>query len=199
MPWYQSAVRIIAGEHRGRILKAPKGLGTRPMLDRVREALFSSLGSRVEDARVLDLFAGTGSLGLESLSRGAASARLVESDRTALTALRANVATLRLEERAEIVAGDALDALAWGEGLRYDLVFFDPPYPLLAAAHTRARLLGALAALLDERLDCGGCVVFHTPRDGFQASELAPAPAHRLREYGTNALWTLEARGAEAG
>jgi 16S rRNA (guanine966-N2)-methyltransferase len=192
-------VRIIAGEHRGRILKAPKGLGTRPMLDRVREALFSSLGQRVDGARVLDLFAGTGSLGLESLSRGAASARLVESDRTALAALRTNVATLRLEERADVVAGDALEPTCWGEGARYDLVFFDPPYPLLAAAHTRASLLGVLGALLDERLEPGGCVVFHTPRGGFLASELAPTPPHRLREYGTNALWTLEARGAEAG
>lgn len=191
-------MRIIAGEHRGRILKAPKGLGTRPMLDRVREALFSSLGSRVDDARVLDLFAGTGSLGLESLSRGAASARLVESDRSALAALRANVAALRLEERATVVAGDALDLASWGEAARYDLAFFDPPYPLLAAPHTRARLLGVLRALLDEHLEPGGCVVFHTPRDAFRASELAPEPPHRLREYGTNALWTLEGRGAEA-
>jgi 16S rRNA (guanine966-N2)-methyltransferase len=192
-------VRIIAGEHRGRILKAPKGLGTRPMLDRVREALFSSLGPRVDGARVLDLFAGTGSLGLESLSRGAATARLVESDRSALAALRSNVALLRLEERADVVAGDALDPSAWGEAARYDLVFFDPPYPLLAAQHTRARLLAVLGTLLDERLEPGGCLVFHTPRGGFQASELVPTPPHRLREYGTNALWTLEARGAEAG
>lgn len=192
-------MRIIAGEHRGRILKAPKGLGTRPMLDRVREALFSSLGRRVDGARVLDLFAGTGSLGLESLSRGADSARLVESDRTALAALRANVAALRLEERADVVAGDALDPARWGEGARYDLVFLDPPYPLLAAPHTRATVLGVLGELLDRRLEPGGCVVFHTPRGGFLASELAPAPQHRLREYGSNALWTLEARGAEAG
>lgn len=189
-------MRIIAGEHRGRILKAPRGLGTRPMLDRVREALFSSLGTRIDGARVLDLFAGTGSLGLESLSRGAASARLVESDRSALAALRANVATLRLEDRAEVVAGDALEAATWGEG-DFDLCFFDPPYPLLAAAHTRARLLAVLAELVDARLAPGGCVVFHTPRDGFRVEELTPPPVHRLREYGTNALWTLEARRAE--
>ena len=189
-------MRIIAGEHRGRILKAPKGMGTRPMLDRVREALFSSLGTRVEDARVLDLFAGTGSLGLESLSRGAGSARLVESDRTALAALRSNVAMLDLAERAEVVAGDALEPAAWGEGA-YDLVFFDPPYPLLAASHTRGRLLEVLGTLLSERLTPRGCVVFHTPRAAFSADELSPAPEHRLREYGTNALWTLEARASE--
>lgn len=199
MPWYQGIVRIIAGEHRGRILKAPKGLGTRPMLDRVREALFSSLGTRVEGARVLDLFAGTGSLGLESLSRGAASARMVESDRSALAALRGNVAALRLEERAHVVAGDALEPASWGQDERYELAFFDPPYPLLAAPHTRRRLLAVLAMLLDERLTPEGCVVFHTPRGGFLASELTPEPAHRLREYGTNALWTLEARVAEGG
>ena len=172
-------------------------MGTRPMLDRVREALFSSLGTRVEEARVLDLFAGTGSLGLESLSRGAGSARLVESDRSALAALRANVAMLGLDERAEVVAGDALEPASWGADARYDVVFFDPPYPLLTASHTRARLLGVLETLLAERLAPGGCLVFHTPRGGFVASELSPPPAHRLREYGTNAIWTFEARTAE--
>lgn len=189
-------MRIIAGEHRGRILKSPKGKGTRPMLDRVREALFSSLGMRVEDARVLDLFAGTGSLGLESLSRGAGSARLVESDRTALAALRANVETLALTQRAEVVSGDALEPASWGEA-PFDVVFFDPPYPLLQAAHTRGRLLAALEALLGEHLAPGGCVVFHTPRGAFAPTELAPPPEHRLREYGTNAIWTLEARAGE--
>lgn len=187
-------MRIIAGEHRGRILKSPKGLGTRPMLDRVREALFSSLGMRVDGARVLDLFAGTGSLGLESLSRGADSARLVESDRSALAALRSNVAMLGLGERADVVDGDALEPASWGDDAPYDLVFFDPPYPLLAAAHTRGRLLAMLETLLSERLAPGGCAVFHTPRGAFLASELSPPPEHRLREYGTNAIWTLEAR-----
>jgi 16S rRNA (guanine(966)-N(2))-methyltransferase RsmD len=87
-------VRIIAGEHRGRLLKAPEGKGTRPMLDRVREAIFSTLGERVEDARVLDLFAGTGALGLEALSRGARALRLVERDPRVVALLRENVDAL---------------------------------------------------------------------------------------------------------
>ena len=94
-------MRIIAGEHRGRLLKTPDGMGTRPMLDRVRESVFSSIGERVIDARVLDLFAGTGSLGLEALSRGALEARLVERDPRVLDLLRRNVEDLALEDRAD--------------------------------------------------------------------------------------------------
>src|SRR6185436_17415765 len=84
-------VRIIAGEHRGRRISAPDGERTRPMLDRVREALFGTLGERVEGAQVLDLFAGSGSLALEALSRGAERAVLIERNPTALDALQANI------------------------------------------------------------------------------------------------------------
>jgi 16S rRNA (guanine966-N2)-methyltransferase len=173
-------------------------MGTRPMLDRVKEALFSTLGMRIEDARVLDLFAGTGSLALEALSRGAASARLVESDRTALAALRTNVETLGLGERAEIVVGDALVSQSWGTE-RFDIIFFDPPYPLLSAPRSKFALLESLRALLRERLAADGVLVLHTPRGALQASEIAPDLGSRLREYGTNALWYLEALPAEPG
>ena len=166
------------------------------MLDRVREALFSSLGTRVEEARVLDLFAGTGSLGLEALSRGAESARLVETDRTALACLRTNITTLKLHKRAEVVVGDALDAASWPPGTQYDLVFFDPPYPLLGAPASKLRLLTALRLLLREHLSEGGLLVFHTPRAGFQATEIDGEQGFKLREYGTNALWYLVPLGA---
>ncbi|MGH7151836.1 MAG: RsmD family RNA methyltransferase, partial [Planctomycetota bacterium] len=99
-------MRIIAGEHRGARLLSPEGRTTRPMLDRVRTALFDRLGP-LAGARVLDLFAGTGCLGFEALSRGAESCRFVESDPRALAALRANVEKLRMEERARLVRGDA--------------------------------------------------------------------------------------------
>jgi 16S rRNA (guanine966-N2)-methyltransferase len=188
-------VRIIAGEHRGRLLKTPPGQGTRPMLDRVREAVFSTLGARVEGARVLDLFAGTGALSLEALSRGAASARMVERDARVVRLLRDNVAELRLEERATIVAGDALVPATWGEpGAAYELVFLDPPYPLLDAGRPRALVLDALRALAGERLAPGGLIVFHAPVDKLHESEFGPFLEARLREYGTNAIWYLEPR-----
>ena len=92
-------MRIIAGELRGRRLKTPKGIETRPMLDRVREAMFSTLGPWVEGANVLDLFAGTGSLGLEALSRGARHARMVENGRSMVRSLRESVFELDMEQR----------------------------------------------------------------------------------------------------
>ncbi len=124
-------MRIVAGRHKGRRLRAPADAGTRPTADRVREALFSILGA-VEDLRVLDLYAGSGALGIEALSRGAASATFVESARPALEAIRANLEAAG--EGADVVDSDVLRWLrAAGDNPAYDLVFCDPPYD--AAAH----------------------------------------------------------------
>jgi 16S rRNA (guanine966-N2)-methyltransferase len=123
-------VRIVAGEHRGRRLTAPPGEGTRPTSDRVREALFSILGP-MSDLRVLDLFAGTGALGLEALSRGAEHATFVERDRRAMAALRHNIATLGVAaDTVRVHARDAASFLrdAAARGDAYDLVLLDPPY-----------------------------------------------------------------------
>src|SRR5579859_1944240 len=103
-------MRVIAGELGGRRLRSPRGEATRPTSGRVREALFSMLGE-IDGARVLDLFAGSGALGIEALSRGAASATFVEHAPPALAALRANLAALGLGERSRVVDGDALRAL----------------------------------------------------------------------------------------
>ena len=121
-------MRIITGRARGARLKTPKGLLTRPTSDRVKESLFSILGGRVAGRRVLDLFAGTGSLGLEALSRGAASAVFV--DRATEAVLRENAEHTRLGETARILRGDVFSALARlaAEGAVFDLVFCDPPY-----------------------------------------------------------------------
>jgi 16S rRNA (guanine(966)-N(2))-methyltransferase RsmD len=193
-------MRIIAGEHRGRILKTPPDERTRPMLDRVREAVFSSLGERVDGARVLDLFAGTGSLALEALSRGASFARFVEGDPKIVKLLRENVAALKLAERAEISSGDALRAESWPSkdgNARYEIVFVDSPYPLLSGAVTRRLLLNTLTGLVREHLTEGGILVFHAPHAAVDDIEFGAVIASSVRTYGTNDIWYLQL-GAES-
>jgi 16S rRNA (guanine966-N2)-methyltransferase len=177
-------MRVIAGRFGGRRLIAPRGSGTRPTADRVREALFSMLGP-IEGAHVLDLFAGTGALGIEALSRGAAAAVFVERDRDALSALDANLAALGLQQaagaQAQVRSRDALaalaDALAHGE--RYDLVFVDPPY-------AQAQALGPrLAQDLPSLLAPGGTVVVEADRRAPLAIEL---PVRRQRRYGDTSI-----------
>ena len=126
-------LRIVAGHHRGRRLLAPSGETTRPTAERVRQALFDMLwhapwaGRDVLDgARVLDAFAGTGALGLEALSRGAAQATFIEPDRAALAALRRNIATLGEEDRAQVIPGDATRPPP--AAAPFGLLLLDPPY-----------------------------------------------------------------------
>ncbi len=127
-----SGLRVVAGRFRGRRLSVPAGLSIRPTADRVKEALFSSLGDRVAGARVADCFAGTGSLGIEALSRGAAHAVFVERDPAGLAVLRGNLGNLGLdgaEAPVTIRAQDALHPRTWAKGLLpLDLVLADPPY-----------------------------------------------------------------------
>jgi 16S rRNA (guanine966-N2)-methyltransferase len=121
-------LRIIAGAWRGRVIEAPPGDATRPTADRVRETLFSMLASRLgsfEDLRVADLFAGSGALGLEALSRGAASATFVESDSKAAATIRRNADKLGIADRVQILGGSAL---ALRNQQPFDLIFADPPY-----------------------------------------------------------------------
>lgn len=135
-------MRISAGEHRGRRLQSPKGTRTRPTSELLRQAVFNVLGSRIHGARVLDLFAGTGAVGLEALSRGAAAATFVERDRHAAGSLRANLASLDLTVRSRVVVGDALSVLTRLQtaGETFDCIFLDPPYAGDLAARCIERL-----------------------------------------------------------
>lgn len=183
-------MRIIAGEFRGRRIDAPEGQATRPMLDRVREALFSTLGERVEGARVLDLFGGSGSLGLEALSRGAAHVRFVEKAAHAGASLRANVEALGVGDRARIVRGDALTSRSWGvlDGERYDLVFLDPPYPLVVDPNGRGRVLEAIVELFAGATNPGATLVLHVPSREERTLRLRAPLVCEIRTYGTSAL-----------
>ncbi len=177
-------MRIIAGTYGGRELSAPKGRATRPTSDRVREALFSILGD-VSDFRVLDLFAGSGALGIEALSRGAGQATLVDSAAPAVAAIRRNLEDLGVH--AEVVRQPAQRFLeaASRDARQYDLVFLDPPYrhgsalgreltsalrPILAAGarvvaeSDRRSPLGLELALIDERRYGDTLIQIHATR-----------------------------------
>ena len=123
-------MRIAGGEFRGRILKTPKAASLRPTQDRVREALFSMIAQEVAGADFLDLFAGTGAVGLEALSRGAGRVTFVESDRRHLGMLRENARTLGVEGRSSVVAADVYRWIAAHSGPGYAIAFADPPYAL---------------------------------------------------------------------
>jgi 16S rRNA (guanine966-N2)-methyltransferase len=172
-------MRIISGEARGRHLRAPRGAATRPTADRVREALFNILGDATGLA-VLDLFAGTGALGLEALSRGAARAVLVDDADGAVRVIQANVATLGYGDRARVLRFDVRRALRLLEkqGARFDLVFVDPPYQGTAAAATLAALGGG------SLLAPGALVVVEHDTRNQPAEQHGPLRLTGRRKYG---------------
>jgi 16S rRNA (guanine966-N2)-methyltransferase len=137
-------MRVIAGTARGRPLVVPTGTGTRPITDRVKETLFAILGERVIDAHVLDLYAGSGAIGIEALSRGAASSAFVEHDRRALAAIRENLERTGVATQASVHAIDVLRFLRRQTDERFSLVFLDPPYEERAILAPLERLGGRL-------------------------------------------------------
>jgi 16S rRNA (guanine966-N2)-methyltransferase len=179
-------MRVIGGTAKGRRVGAPPGRDTRPTPDRVREALFSSVASQLPGANVLDLYAGSGALGIEALSRGAARATFVERATRATATLRANLADTALADVAEVVQADARRFCADPVGGPFDLVLIDPPYDEpLAAIYDRLDVL-----LRNRALQPGATVVVErSVRDpdldrtppGFLASE-------RSRAYGDTVL-----------
>ena len=140
-------MRIIAGEARSRTIVAPPGRDTRPTLDRVRENLFNILQNRVRGARTLDLFAGSGALSLEAVSRGAADAVLADHDRAAIEAEKRNIAALGFEGRTRVIQADWQAAVRTleAEGALFDLIFLDPPYAMRDLTDVTLRLTPLLA------------------------------------------------------
>ncbi|HEX4423185.1 MAG TPA: 16S rRNA (guanine(966)-N(2))-methyltransferase RsmD [Kofleriaceae bacterium] len=174
-------MRIVGGSHSGRVLRAPAGDATRPTSEKVREAVFNILGHLIgalDGDRVLDLFAGSGALGLEALSRGAAHATFVDAGKPALIAIRGNLRALELEPRALVVAGDAVAAAARQvPEAPWRLVFVDPPYRSDLA--TRAVL-----ALPPERLAPDAVVVIEHDRRNAPPDTLGSLLRTDLRRYG---------------
>ncbi|MEY8337231.1 16S rRNA (guanine(966)-N(2))-methyltransferase RsmD [Lachnospiraceae bacterium 62-35] len=121
-------MRVIGGSARRLILKTTEGLNTRPTTDRIKETLFNILQNQIPGCHFLDLFSGSGAIGIEALSRGAASAVFVENDRQAVECIRENLANTRLEGRAKVLCSDALSALIKLEGEPFSIIFMDPPY-----------------------------------------------------------------------
>jgi 16S rRNA (guanine966-N2)-methyltransferase len=176
-------MRIVAGSAKGRRLVAPKH-GTRPFTGRAREAVFSMLGDRVVGARVLDLYAGTGSLGLEAASRGAAEVVHVETFRPALAALRRNVENVGLDTR---VVAERVETFLERTSGPWDIAFVDPPYEL--AAEELADVLRALGAVLAT----AAVVVVHR-RTGTPLLTGTPTilSIRDVRRYGDAEIWWLE-------
>lgn len=177
-------MRIIAGTAKGRTLRTP-ARGTRPLIGRAREALFSSIGSALPGARVLDLFAGSGSLGLEALSRGAESAVFVERDRAAIDVLQRNVDAVGLG--GEVVRA-AAGAFLLADDRVYDLVFVDPPFAMAGG-----EVDGVLAAI-GSRLAADGILVVHRRFDSASPHPDFPAD-EKVRRYGDSRLHVYRRTG----
>jgi 16S rRNA (guanine966-N2)-methyltransferase len=177
-------VRIIAGALKGRRLVTPKGATTRPTADQVRIALMDTLTPRLPDARVLDLFAGAGGVGLEALSRGAAHATFVERDPRAVAALRENVETLGVGAMARVRRADVLRELPalYQAGERFDVVFLDPPYDT-NLVETTLQALGGGGLLLAE-----GLVIAQHFTKRAPAATVGALATFRTRRFGETTL-----------
>ena len=176
-------MRIIAGEFRGRKLLSPHSDTTRPITDRVKQSLFDIIAGDMPDAVVYDCFSGTGSMGLESLSRGARLALFFEADRSALGQLKNNIATLQLETRSRVVPGDLFkwfSQIKPSQEDRAKVIFLDPPYRFVVERSAQVRDL--VSQMLASHLAEDGYIVFR--HDGKDNLAFVDAREADRREYG---------------
>jgi 16S rRNA (guanine966-N2)-methyltransferase len=178
-------MRIIAGTMRGRNLKTVEGLSTRPTSDKVKGAIFNVLRNKVVDAKVLDLFAGTGNLAIEALSRGAKEAVLVEESSAALKVIMENLKIAGVLNRTELIHQEALRYLASNQDV-FDLIFLDPPY--------RQGLVAQVLLILANpcRLSPNGVIVAETSKDEELINESYPFEVRKVSKYGDTKVWYLQ-------
>ena len=195
-------MRIIAGIHRTRQIEAPEGLLTRPMTDRVRENLFNLLGDTVVNATVLDLFCGSGALGIEALSRGATRVTFVDTDLAAVNVVETNCERLGLEKQARILRRDVLRPGPWIRPVGakdYALIFIDPPYKMSAEPGGQAQLAAMVEAIAG--LECvarGALAMIRVERNTRITLPWAGFEFSDQRSYGTTTLCLMTYLGKEA-
>lgn len=185
-------MRIIGGQWRGRRLFAPEGMETRPTSDKVREALFNIIRNDVFDARIWDVFAGSGALALEALSRGAEFAVLTDASRKACAAIRRNIELCGAQERTRLLTTEWQGAVSSLKGEKFSLVFLDPPYKLTGAYHEVLRCL-----LAEDMLSEDALIVMEHSRDAAIQSLPEEFELYDTRRYGDTCLSLVRRRGAE--
>lgn len=191
------SLRVIAGEYRGRVLTTVRGFGTRPLLGQVREAVFNILGQNLDDQEVWDLFAGTGANGIEALSRGARRVLFLDKANQALNVLRRNLEALgaAATDRSHVIKADAWEPPVLtpaGEEVEVppDLIFLDPPYPMVAEDPVRAAYR---AQRLAQRMAPGGTLCFHFPDGLLDVDDFDSSLDVELRAWGTTAFAFIRA------
>ncbi|UWG96160.1 16S rRNA (guanine(966)-N(2))-methyltransferase RsmD [Dehalobacter sp. DCM] len=181
-------MRIIAGDWKGRNLKTVKGMLTRPTSDKVKGAIFNILRDKVSEARVLDLFAGTGNLAWEALSRGAAYADLVDKGSDAVKTIKENSKMLGANLKVNIWQSDAKDYIKRVTGKRYDLIFADPPYRQGLAED----ILTSLCQM--DLLEPNGVIVIETSAQESITDDIYPLEIRLTKEYGDTKVWFIQKR-----
>ena len=185
-------MRIIGGQWRGRRLFAPEGMDTRPTSDRVREALFNIIRNDLDEARIWDVFAGSGALSLEALSRGAAFSVMTDASRKAVSAMKRNIELCGAGERTKVIVSEWQAAVPSLRGQKFSLVFLDPPY----------KLTGAYADVIRRLLDEGmltedALIVMEHSREAVLPELPQEAELYDTRRYGDTCLSLVRLRGEE--
>lgn len=196
-------LRITGGEHRGRKLKVPDVAATRPLVERAREGLMNHLCRELPEAEVWDVYAGSGILGFEALSRGAGRLVSIEKNAKAARQIRLNAELLRVEDRLEVLQLDAyrLPKVAMDDPSRTrpDLLFFDPPYDDFRLGGKRRERVWALFCELATLVQPQGAAVVHTPRGILTDDECGALPGIEQRDYGSTSLYWWHAVSAAGG